>query len=152
MLLVLTVWDYNRRLEPVSNARREQYGVMNAGLTEAVAGIEVVKANAREAHEWRRFVDNASKFREHFVKQGEIQARYWPGLALVVCRVAGFLHALLLWRGGDLTLGQVVAFVGLMGLLEFPTHISIFTFNLVQLAPGRRAPHPGNDQHRDRAG
>jgi ATP-binding cassette subfamily B protein len=48
--------------------------------------------------------------------------------------VAGFLHALLLWRGGVLSLGQVVAFVGLMGLLEFPTHISVFTFNLVQLA------------------
>jgi len=134
VLLALTVWDYNRRLEPVSHARREQYGVMNAGLTEAVAGIEVVKANAREAHEWRRFADNATKFREHFVKQGEIQARYWPALALVVCRVAGFLHALLLWQGGDLTLGQVVAFTGLMGLLEFPTHISVFTFNLVQLA------------------
>jgi ATP-binding cassette subfamily B protein len=134
VLLVLTVWDYNRRLEPVSNARREQYGMMNAGLTEAVAGIEVVKANAQEGQEWRRFVDNATKFREHFVKQGEIQARYWPGLALVVCRVLGFLHALLLWRGGDITLGQVVAFVGLMGLLEFPTHISVFTFNLVQLA------------------
>jgi ATP-binding cassette subfamily B protein len=133
-LLVLTVWDYNRRLEPVSHARREQYGVMNAGLTEAVAGIEVVKANAREMHEWRRFADNARKFREHFVKQGEIQARYWPSLALVVCRVAGFLHALLLWRGGDLSLGQVVSFWGLMGLLEFPTHISVFTFNLVQLA------------------
>ena len=48
--------------------------------------------------------------------------------------MAGFSHALLLWRGGDLTLGQVVAFVGLMSLLEFPTHISVFTFNLVQLA------------------
>jgi ATP-binding cassette subfamily B protein len=132
-LLAVTVWDYNRRLAPVSNARREQYGAMNAGLTEAVIGVEIVKANAREEHEWRRFVDSASKFREHFVKQGEIQARYWPGLAFTVCRVAGFLHAMLLWRGGQITLGQVVAFVGLMGLFDFPTHISTFTFNLVQL-------------------
>ena len=132
-LLIATVWDYNRRLSPVSNARREQYGVMNAGLTEAVTGIEVVKANARETHEWQRFVDDARKFRQHFVKQGEIQARYWPGLAFTVCRVAGFLHATLLWRGAQITLGQVVAFVGLMGLFDFPTHISTFTFNLVQL-------------------
>jgi ATP-binding cassette subfamily B protein len=133
VLLILTVWDYNRRLEPVSNARREQYGVMNAGLTEAVTGIEVVKANAREAHEWKRFVDNAATFKRLFVKQGEIQARYWPALVLTVCRVAGFLHAMLLWQEGEITLGQVVSFVGLMGLLEFPTHISIFTFNLIQL-------------------
>jgi ATP-binding cassette subfamily B protein len=102
-------------------------------LTEAVIGIEVVKANARESYEWQRFVDSAGTYRKHFVRQGEIQARYWPGLVFSVCRVLGFLHAMLLWREGAITLGQVVAFVGLVGLFDFPTHISTFTFNLVQL-------------------
>jgi ATP-binding cassette subfamily B protein len=43
------------------------------------------------------------------------------------------LHALSLWRGGGISLGQVVAFMGLMGALRFPTFISIFSFNQVQL-------------------
>jgi len=127
------VADYNRRLKPVSMARREQFGKMNAELAEAIAGIEVVKANAQERHEWRRFSRNARLFCDSFVQQGEIQARYLPMLVFTLAWAGGFLHAMLLWRGGNVTLGQVVAFMGLMGTLRFPTFISIFTFNLVQL-------------------
>jgi ATP-binding cassette subfamily B protein len=133
VLLAATVADYNRRLKPVSMARREQFGTMNAGLAEAIAGIEVVKANAQERQEWGRFARNARLFRDYFVQQGEIQARYWPMLMFILSRTAGFLHALLLWRAGGISLGQVVTFMGLMGTLRFPTFISLFSFDLVQL-------------------
>ena len=132
-LLAVTVFDYNRRLKPVSIAQREQFGVMNAGLTEAVAGIEVVKANIRERYEWDKFTGNARQFRDYFVRQGIIQARYLPMLMFSLCWGAGLLHSLLLWRSGALTLGNVVAFMGLFGTLRFTTFISIFSFNLVQL-------------------
>jgi ATP-binding cassette subfamily B protein len=132
-LLALTVADYNRRLKPVSIAQREQFGTMNAGLAEAVAGIEVVKANTRERYEWFRFARDARLFRDYFIRQGEIQARYLPMLVFSLAWAGGFLHALLLWRAGIVTLGQVVTFMGLMGALRFPTFISIFSFNLVQL-------------------
>jgi ATP-binding cassette subfamily B protein len=39
----------------------------------------------------------------------------------------------MLWRQGTITLGNVVAFMGLFGTLRFTTFISIFTYNLVQL-------------------
>ena len=132
-LLAVTVADYNRRLKLVSMARREQFGVMNAGLAEAIAGIEVVKANAQERREWERFARDARLFRDYFVRQGEIQARYWPMLMFSLAWAGGFLHAMLLWRAGSISLGQVITFMGLMGSLRFPTFISIFSFNLVQL-------------------
>jgi ATP-binding cassette subfamily B protein len=133
VLLVVALVDYNRRLNPVSIAQREQFGTMNTGLAEAIAGIEIVKANARERYEWLKFTQNARLFRDYFVQQGEIQARYLPMLIFSVAWAASFLHAILLWRGGSISLGQVIAFMGLMGTLRFPTFISIFTFNLVQL-------------------
>jgi len=133
VLLIVTVVDYNRRLKPVSMAQREQFGVMNAGLAEAVAGIEVVKANVRERYEWEKFTGNARVFRDYFVKQGIIQARYWPMLVFSFCWGAGFFHALSLWRLERISLGNVVAFMGLFGTLRFTTFISIFSFNLVQL-------------------
>jgi len=133
VLLILTVIDYNRRLKPVSIAQREQFGTMNAGLTEAVAGIEVVKANVRERYEWDKFTNNARVFRDYFVRQGLIQARYLPMLMFSLCWGAGFFHSLVLWRQGTITLGSVVAFVGLFGTLRFTTFISIFSYNLVQL-------------------
>jgi len=133
ILLAITVADYNRRLKPVSNAQREQFGTMNAGLAEAIAGIEVVKANVQEKYEWDKFAQNARLFRDYFVRQGEIEARYLPMLMFSLAWAGGFLHALLLWRGGTISLGQVVTFMGLLGTLRFPTFISIFSFDLVQL-------------------
>ena len=78
--LALTIYDYNRRLSPVSLAMRDQFGTLNAGLTEAITGIEVVKANVQERFEWEKFTHNARVYRDHFVRQGEIQARYLPCL------------------------------------------------------------------------
>jgi ATP-binding cassette subfamily B protein len=133
VLLIITVYDYNRRLKPVSIAMREQFGTMNAGLAEAIAGIEVVKANVQERQEWTKFTDDARQYRDYFVRQGEIQARYLPMLVFSIAWAGGLLHALWLWRTAVISLGQVVAFMGLMGALRFPTFISIFSFNQVQL-------------------
>ena len=133
IVLAITVADYNRRLKPISIARREQFGKMNAGLAEAIAGIEVVKANVRERHEAQRFTRDARRFRDYFVQQGQLEARYLPLLMFSLAWAGGFLHALLLWRAGGITLGQVVTFMGLLGTLRFPTFISLFSFNLVQL-------------------
>lgn len=133
ILLFFTIADYNRRLSPISLAMREQFGMMNAGLAEAVAGIEIVKANVQEKHEWTKFIQNARRYRQLFVQHGEIQARYWPMLAFSLCWAIGFFHALIVWQAGRISLGDVVAFVGLMGGLRFATFISLFSFDLVQL-------------------
>ncbi len=133
LLLIGTVWDYNRRLTPVSFAQRETYGNLSAVLEETVSGIEVVKGNVRERYEWDKFMGHARQYRDHFVRQGFIEARYYPMLAFAVCWGAALFHALMLWRAGDLSLGRVVAFMGLFGTLRFTTFISLFSFNLVQM-------------------
>lgn len=133
IVFVITVYDYSRRLNPVSLAMREQFGVMNAGLAESIGGIEVVKGSAQEAQEFAKFSRDAGRYRDHFVRQGEIQAMYLPLLVYSVALGLGFFHALWLWRDGLITLGEVVTFMGLFGVLRFPTFISIFSFNLVQL-------------------
>jgi ATP-binding cassette, subfamily B, bacterial len=133
LLFAIGIYDFARRLNPVSQSMRQQFGVMNAGLAESISGIEVVKGNAQEIEELRKFTARAALYKDYFVKQGIIQAWYLPLLILSICLAGGFLHAMLLWRDGVLTLGQVVTFMGLFGVLRFPTFISIFSFNLVQL-------------------
>lgn len=132
LLLAITVIGYNRRLKPVSEAQREQFGKMNASLAEAITGIEIVKANVQEQNEWHRFIRNARLFRDYFVRQGEIEAFYLPMLVFALAWASGFLHALFTWRAGLITLGEVVAFLGLFGAMRWPTFSAIFTFNLVQ--------------------
>jgi len=131
--LVITVWDYNRRLNPVSQALREQFGAMNAGLAEAISGIEVVKANVRERYEWDKFTGNARRYRDLFVRQGRIQAFYLPTLAFAVAWAGAFLYGALLWRSGEINAGQLIAYIGLVGTLRFPTFMSIWIFNLMQM-------------------
>jgi ATP-binding cassette subfamily B protein len=133
IFFVITVWNYAQQLNPVSTAMREQFGVMNAGLAETITGIEVVKSNAMEAYEEGKFVSDATLFKDYFVRQGEIQARYLPMLVFSVAWAAAFLQGALLWQAGEISGGTVVAYMGLVGILRFPTFISIFSFNLVQL-------------------
>jgi ATP-binding cassette subfamily B protein len=131
--LMVTIWHYTQQLNPVASAQRQQFGKLNAGLAETISGIEVVKANAQEAQEQAKFGLEAGRFRDLAVRQGEIQARYLPLLVYSVALGLAFLHAMLLQRRGEITVGNVVAVMGLWGALQFPTFISIFTFTLVEL-------------------
>jgi ATP-binding cassette subfamily B protein len=129
----ITLRGYTRQLNPVSILQQGQFGKMNAGLAEAIAGVQVVKGNVQEKKEVESFITDARLFRDYFIKQGVIQARYLPLLVYSIAQALGFLHGLLLWQAGKLTLGEVVIFMGLFGVLRFPTFISIFSFNLVEL-------------------
>jgi ATP-binding cassette, subfamily B, bacterial len=128
----ITLRDYMARLRPVADAMRAQFGALNAGLNEAVTGIEVVKATAQEEQERRKFADNTGAYRDLFVRNGRIQARYLPTLVLAVCMAGAFLHGVYLLTQGQLSVGGLVTYMGLMTILRFPAGISIWTFNLTQ--------------------
>jgi ATP-binding cassette, subfamily B, bacterial len=130
---VLTLKLYMRQLGPVSIDMREQFGRLNAGLNEAVRGIEVVKVTAQEPQELARFAGDARRYRDFFVRQGVIQARYLPTLLLAVATAGALLHGLYLHSHGDITIGQLVAYIGLMSMLGFPMGMSSFSFSIVQL-------------------
>ena len=129
----LTLRVYVRRLAPVSGKMRADFGAMNAGLAETVTGIEVVKSTAQEAQEERKFSTSAGSYRDSFVRQGAVQSLYLPPLVLGLSLTVAFLHGILLVDNGTLSIGDLVAFMGLMGMLGFASHISVFTFALVQL-------------------
>ncbi|MFC5818193.1 ABC transporter ATP-binding protein [Nonomuraea harbinensis] len=133
VVFVIALWHYMRQLNPVATRMREQFGDLNAGLNEAVRGIEVIKVTAQEAQERRRFRARARLYRDSFVRNGLVQARYLPTLLFAAAMAGALWHALALQAAGQITIGDVVAFMGLMGMLGFPTQMSIFTFSLVQL-------------------
>jgi ATP-binding cassette subfamily B protein len=133
VVLAVLLRDYTRRLNPVAAEIRGRFGDLNAGLNETIAGIEVVKSTAQEAQEKRKFAHNARLVRDFYVKEGQVQARYLPILFYGFALTAAFAHGLWLVQQSVLDVGQLVAFMGLMGILRFPTFISIFTFSLVQL-------------------
>ncbi|MER6512399.1 ABC transporter ATP-binding protein [Nonomuraea sp. NPDC001636] len=133
VLFAFALRHYMGQLNPVATRMRDEFGDLNAGLSQAVRGIEVIKVTAQEEQERLRFRADARRYRDSFVRNGLVQARYLPTL-LFACAMAGALwHALVLHAAGAITIGDLVAFMGLMGMLGFPTQISIFTFSLVQI-------------------
>lgn len=130
---LLALRHFSRRLAPVADRMREEFGNMNAGLNEAIAGIEVVKATSQEAQEGAKFEHNSRLYRDFYVQNGKVQARYLPILLLSIALVGGFLHGLFLISIGQLTIGGLVTYMGLMGMIRFPAGNSNWTFSLLQL-------------------
>ncbi|MEU4410107.1 ABC transporter ATP-binding protein [Streptosporangium sp. NPDC023963] len=130
---VVALRHYMARLNPVATRMREQFGDLNAGLNEAVRGIEVIKVTAQEEQERRRFRTLARHYRDSFARNGLVQARYLPTLLFAFAMAGSLWHGLYLHSAGAITIGELVAFMGLVAMLGFPTNISIFTFSLVQI-------------------
>lgn len=124
---------YSRKLAPVSDRMRTQFGELNATLNESINGIEVVKATAQEGQEQGKFARQARLYRDFFVQNGYVQSWYLPPLLLSIALVFAFLHALLLVVQGQISVGSLVAFMGLMVILRYPAFNSNWSISLVQL-------------------
>jgi ATP-binding cassette subfamily B protein len=129
---IFAVRHYVHELEPITARLRFQFGQLDAMLAEIISGIEVVKASARELFERDKFQTSARRLRDTAVQQGRIEARYLPVLLFAIAVGVMFLHALWLYQTGVLALGGVIAVMGLMNVLRWPTFSSIFTFSLIQ--------------------
>jgi ATP-binding cassette subfamily B protein len=87
-----------------------------------------------------RFVVNARRVRNAFVRQGDLEGRYIAMLLLGTAYAGGLVHALLLFRAGTIDLGAVIAYFGLLRLLEFPTFTSTWAYSQISsgLSSARR--------------
>jgi ATP-binding cassette, subfamily B, bacterial len=129
----ITLYRYSTSLRPVAEAQREQFGLLNARLAESVGGAEVVQGFAQEAAEAGRFSTLARGFRDLFVREGDIQARFLPMLVYGITVGLAFGHALILYRQGLLSIGQVIAYMALIDTLRTPLFFSLMTFSQLQL-------------------
>ena len=133
LLYFIFLVRYLKTLGPITDEVRSTFGEMNTHLSESLDGVEVVKGASQENAEVDRFVMNASRVRAAFVKQGDVEGRYVAMLLLGSAYAFGLFHALLLFRSGQLDLGDVVAYFGLLLLLQFPTFVSMFAYSQISL-------------------
>jgi len=131
---------YLKQLAPITDEVRSTFGQMNTHLSESLDGVEIMKGAAQEGAEVERFVTNARQVRNAFVQQGDLEARYIANLLLGMAYAAGLVHALLLFRAGTIDIGAVVAYFGILRLLEFPTFTSTWAYSQISsgLSSARR--------------
>jgi ATP-binding cassette, subfamily B, bacterial len=130
---ILAVVRYLKVLQGIADQVRRSFGTMNGRLAEAIDGIELVKSTAQEAQEIALFNDNAASYRDAAVEQGKVEARFLPLLLLGITYGLGFMHALYLFQLGEIAVGDVIGFMGLLALFGFPTFISLLAYSRVSL-------------------
>jgi ATP-binding cassette subfamily B protein len=131
IIYVFVQAHYIYSLHGVAQEVRASFGRMNARLAETLNGVEVVKGTAQEPQEIRHFNGLVDTVRNWFVRQGDIEARYFAILLLGLATVGGFLHAIYLYETGTINAGDIVAFMGQISLFGFPVFTSIFSYTRV---------------------
>ncbi len=131
---------YLRELGPITDRVRETFGRMNARLEEGLEGVETVKGFAREAEEGAAFSTRAGDYRDAYVTQGRVEARYIPFLLFGLVLAFGFGHSVWLRSIGAIGADTVVAYNYLLLLFGFPVFVSLMSFSQIAsgLAGGRR--------------
>lgn len=130
---VIALAHYMKVLSRISDRVRISFGNLNARLAEAIDGIEMVKSTAQEFAEFERFESNAKTYRDATVAQGREEAKFLPLLLLGITEGIGFAHALILLYAGQIQVGDVVGYIGLLSLFGFPTNISLMAYSRVSL-------------------
>jgi ATP-binding cassette, subfamily B, multidrug efflux pump len=120
----------HRRFEAI----QAQLSDMSAVVQEALAGVRVVRAYAREEREVERFRAANAEYVRRNRRLIQLQGLYYPSMTLFL----GFGALLVLWLGsrevirGGLTLGEFVAFNAYLVMLSWPMIAFGWVTNILQ--------------------
>ena len=121
VVLVVSVWFF-KRISTAYEAHQEQEAALSTTLQENLTGVRVVKAFARQEYERNKFEkENWEKYRRG--RRLLINhATYWP-VTDILCgfqMLAGFIIGAQMTIAGTITLGDYVAYAGLVIWLIWP--------------------------------
>lgn len=111
-----------RKVSKAYEAYQEQDAVLSTTLQENLSGVRVVKAFARQTHEIEKF-DRSN--REKFLRGKKlltIHSLFWP-ISDIFCGVqllAGFLLGAMMAIRGELSVGNYMAYAGLLIWIIYP--------------------------------
>ncbi|CQH44798.1 ABC-type transport system ATP-binding/permease protein [Halobacterium hubeiense] len=119
LMVALTSW-FMKRAEPRYERQRAAVGNLNTKLENSLAGVELVKTNAAEAHETDRVTDASYRFFRDTMDVLRLSYVYRPGMELlaglsfaVTFAVGGYwlLYGPPLFLSGSLSPGAFVTFI-----------------------------------------
>ncbi|HEV8534966.1 MAG TPA: ABC transporter ATP-binding protein [Candidatus Limnocylindria bacterium] len=127
-----------RRIRDISRAAQDAQGEAVGVLQEAIAEVRVVQAFTREEYEAKRFYDKLMVMFAKSIERSRIGAIMFPAIGFL-----GFASSIVvLWYGGhqvaagELTAGQLVAFLLYMGMVAGPVGMLAGQWTGIQQAFG----------------
>ncbi len=120
--LALLNQSFARRMEGPAQRAQEDIGEVSAVAHESIDGALVVKTLGREAAEAERLAAKAEALRVDRVTGGYLRATFEAALDTLPVLATAALLAIGSWRvaSGAITVGDLVGFIALFGLLSWP--------------------------------
>ena len=120
--LALMNRTFARRMEAPARRAQERIGVLSAVAHESIDGALVVKTLGRERAETERLSVQASMLRDDRVEGGYVRATFDAALEALPTLASALLLMVGAWRvsTGAVTLGELISFIALFGLLSWP--------------------------------
>jgi ATP-binding cassette, subfamily B, multidrug efflux pump len=121
-------------VKPTFGAIREQFSRLNSVVQENIAGNRVVRALVHEDYETAKFQRENDAYRQRNVESAAVWAKYIPPIEFL----SGLLPVILILAGGamiirgELSLGQLVTFNGLVWAINQPLRMAGWLVNDVQ--------------------
>jgi len=114
--------SFARHMEEPARRAQEDIGVVSAVAHESIDGALVVKTLGREEAETEKLRESAQTLRDHRVAGGYVRATFEAALDALPTLATVVLVAVGSWRihAGAITVGDLIGFVALFGLLAWP--------------------------------
>ena len=133
-LITLVVLGFGRLIHRRFERVQEAFAHLTERVREAVSGIRILRAFAREEGMGRAFEDDNRKF----VQLNMALVRIWGVFGPLIGLLAGLSGGIVLWFGGRgvltgaLSIGDLVAFTSYLGMLVWPMMALGRVVNLLQ--------------------
>jgi ATP-binding cassette, subfamily B, multidrug efflux pump len=133
-LLLLAVKIYSRRLMEGTLRVQEGLADMSSRVQENLSGMHVVRAYACEAQETANFAALNQRFQDQSMELARVRGQILP----IMKSAASMGTLVVLWYGGievirgRLSLGDLVAFIGYLNLLAWPTMAMGWMLSILQ--------------------
>ena len=120
--VLFLVQKFKLHIRPAHMKVRDQFAVLNTRVGENIEGNRVVKAFVREGYEIGKFDGDNDNYRKAAVNNADVRVKYTPWIDTL----CGLLPVILILFGGylvikgEMTIGQLVTFNGLMWAFTQP--------------------------------
>ncbi|SHN34174.1 ABC transporter ATP-binding protein [Cryptosporangium aurantiacum] len=120
-VMVLT-YGLSRSYLPLSRRLQDDVGDLTSLVEESVLGFRTIRAFGRHRYINQRFGGAARTVLDTGLAQGRVIARFWPAIEAVpgLLMAAVLLGGAYAVAGGSLTIGELVAFIGLLTFAIWP--------------------------------
>lgn len=135
-LLGLVSFLLGRRMHGMHRAVQEAFGRLSDHAQETISGIRVLKGFAREAGATADFAERSRAHAEATMRMVRLQGAFDPLIALLsgASTVLVLVFGGRLVTAGELTVGQLVAFLGFIQMLSWPMMATSWAYNMAQRA------------------